>query len=181
MEIVIGWLISYSLPVVLLLIFGASLIYVLQVVTEKSISSALDRYTKEIELRLERRSEFEQRVLIDRYTLVKELSTRLESVLTNIRRSHGGHPVPEGFFVEGPGFRDIAPLTEIFQDLVVHHVVMTDSFYQHLRKMADGALKFANAQSKSEAESVVSEIMKGREAFQSEFNQHFGIDRISPK
>lgn len=180
METIIGWIASYSLPVVILLIFGACLVYVLKEVTAKSVSSALDRYAKEVELRLERRSEFEQRVLIDRYILVKELSTRLESVLTNIRRRHGGHPVPEGFFVEGPGFRDIPPLTEIFQDLEVHRVVITDAFYRHLSGIAKGALKFANAQNKSEAESVMNEIMMGREAFQAEFNEHFGIDRISP-
>ena len=46
----------------------------------------------------------------------------------------------------------VAPLTEIFQDLVVQKVVLTNSFYEQLSAMADGAVKFANAQRSSMGE-----------------------------
>ena len=109
MEDILNWLSTYSPPIVLLIVLSASLIYIIKQVTEKAITHQFDKYKKDIELKLERQSNFEERVLIDRYNLIKEIQTRLGSVMTNLNRIKSGQEI-DGFIHKG----DIVPLTEVF-------------------------------------------------------------------
>ena len=64
---ILDWLTKYSPPVVLLLALGGMFIFVSKQVTENVITANFEKYKKEVELRLQRRSNFEERVLLDRY------------------------------------------------------------------------------------------------------------------
>src|SRR5882762_7793199 len=113
METILQWLGRYSAPVVLLLAMAGVLVFVMKNVTEKAISSQFDRYTKQITLKLEKRSNFEEKVLLDRYEVIRQLGTRLGRVETNLRRIRRGTEV-KGFMKDG----DIVPLTEVFEGLL---------------------------------------------------------------
>ena len=72
------------LPVVLLIVVGAFSSFVIKYVVEKTISSQFDRYLKEINLKLEKRSNFEEKILLDRYTVLRDLQTRIGLVMTDL-------------------------------------------------------------------------------------------------
>ncbi len=78
------WLTKYSPAVVLLLAFGAGLLFVIKLIVENSIASEFDAKSKVFEALLKRRSAFEEKVLSDRFVLITGLSTRLEHVMTNL-------------------------------------------------------------------------------------------------
>jgi hypothetical protein len=117
------WLTEYSLAVVLLIAFGAALLFVTKLIVEKSVAYEFDSKSKVFEKLLERRSAFEDKVLSDRFALVTGLSARLERVMTNLNRLRSGQHPPDGLLRH----RDIVPLTEIFEDLTVHRLVKTST------------------------------------------------------
>ena len=61
MESLIDWAAQYSAPILVLLCIAAATIFVLKMVTERTIEAKFSQMQKTIELSLERRSEFEQR------------------------------------------------------------------------------------------------------------------------
>ena len=78
---------QYSAPIILMIAFSSAIVYVIKLVIDKTVATHFDRYTKEIELRMNRRSEFEQKVLLDRYELVSEIANRIERVTTDLNRA----------------------------------------------------------------------------------------------
>jgi hypothetical protein len=72
----------------------------LQHLTEKAISSQFDRYSKEITLRLEKRSNFEEKVLLDRYLTLRDLQHRIGRVMTDLNRARLGSKI-QGLFRDG--------------------------------------------------------------------------------
>src|SRR5262245_8473432 len=113
MEAILKWLSAYSLPVVILLAIGAAFLFVFQKIAEKAVAQAFDRHAKALELRLTRRSAFEEKLLTDRYLALVELNGRLGQFLTTINRIRSGQPAPKGFYAEGHR-REVVPLTAIF-------------------------------------------------------------------
>jgi hypothetical protein len=103
---------------------GAAFIFILQHVTEKAISSQFDRYSKEISLRLEKRSNFEEKILLDRYLTLRELQHRLGRVMTDLNRARLGSQV-HGLFRDA----DIVPLTEVFEQLALNRYLITERFH----------------------------------------------------
>ncbi len=67
MDAILKWLSAYSLPVVILLAIGGAFLFVFQKIAEKAVAQAFDRHAKALELRLTRRSAFEEKILTDRY------------------------------------------------------------------------------------------------------------------
>src|SRR5262245_54814198 len=84
MDSILNWLTKYSPPIVLLIAFCAVLIFLFKNMVEKAISAQFDQYKKEVDLRLQRRSNFEERMLLDRYTLVRDIQTRIGRVMTDL-------------------------------------------------------------------------------------------------
>jgi hypothetical protein len=136
----LDWLTKYSPAVVLLLAFGAGLLFVIKLIVEKSIASEFDAKSKVFEVLLKRRSAFEEKVLSDRFALITGLSARLEHVMTNLNRLHSGQPAPDGFMKQN----EIVPLTEIFEDIEIHRLVLGEDFHRLFSKQAQLALKVAN-------------------------------------
>ena len=168
------WLTQYSPPIVLLLAFGAGLLFIIKLIVEKSISSAFDAKSKAFEKLLERRSAFEEKVLSDRFTLVTELSARLERVVTNLNRLRSGKPVPDGFMRQ----QEIVPLTEIFGDLEIHRLVLSEDFYRLFAKQAQLALKMSNMRSQEDWTNAIQEWTRLREEIRFAAENAFGISKI---
>lgn len=61
MDDIITWLTKYSPPIVFLLVIGAIFIYLVKLITEKTISNEFDKHKKVFELDLEKRSNFEEK------------------------------------------------------------------------------------------------------------------------
>src|SRR5918992_5048596 len=139
----LDWLTKYSPEVVVLIAFGAALLFVMKLIVEKSIASEFDAKSKVFEALLERRSAFEEKVLSDRFALISGLSARLERVMTNLNRLRSGQPAPDGFMKQN----EIVPLTEIFEDVSIHRLVLGEDFYRLFSKQAEFALKAANLSS----------------------------------
>jgi hypothetical protein len=174
METIIKLVEQYSAPIVLLIAFSSAMIYVLKLVVEKTVSTHFDRYSKEIELKLNRRSEFEQKVLLDRYELVSDLANRIERVASDLNRARHGIEV-QGLFEKG----DLVPLSVIFEDLVSKRYLLTERFYQFFWNQSQVVLKIANAKDKSSLEELTQQYIRNREKFIRAVNKVFGIDKIS--
>jgi hypothetical protein len=121
----LDWLTKYSPAVVLLIAFGAALLFVIKLIVEKSIASEFDAKSKVFETLLKRRSAFEEKVLSDRFALITGISTRLERVMTNLNRLRSGQPAPDGFMKQN----EIVPLTEIFEDVSVNRLDLGEDFH----------------------------------------------------
>src|SRR2546430_7372581 len=137
------WLAKYSPAVVVLLALGAALLFVIKLIVEKSIASEFDAKSKMFDAVLKRRSAFEEKVLSDRFALITGLAARLERVMTNLNRLKSGYPTPDGFVKQN----EIIPLTEIFEDVKIHRLVLGDDFYTLFLKQAEVVLEAANAPS----------------------------------
>ncbi len=170
----LDWLTKYSPAVVLLLALGAALLFVTKIVVERSIASEFDAKSKIFETLLERRSAFEEKVLSDRFALITGLSTRLERVMTNLNRLRSGQPVPDGFMKQN----EIVALTEVFEDMEVHRLVLGEAFYGLFSKHAQLALKVANVSSAEDWRKGAEEWSHLRDEIRLAVEESFGISRI---
>ena len=174
MSEILQWLKDYSPGVVLLIALGAALVFVIKLIVEKSIESTFDARTKQLEKALERRSTFEEKVLSDRFSLIVAFSSRLERVLTNLNRLRSGQAAPDGFMRQS----EIVPLTEIFEDLNVHRLVLGEVFHGLFFKQAQLGLNVANASSDEEWKALAEEWTGTQQAIHREVEAAFGISAI---
>jgi hypothetical protein len=133
------WLNQHSPAVVALLVLGAALLFVLKLVTERSIASGFQAQTKALELALGRRSAFEEKVLTERYALVSSFVSRLERLATQLNRVRHGQDIPEDF----RRGTELVPLTEVFEDLTIHRFVLGEDFFSALQHEAEILLEIA--------------------------------------
>jgi hypothetical protein len=176
MEEILEWLSTYSWPVVLLICLGGILLYFAKLVTENAIKHEMDRYAKTLELTLQRRSNFEERILTERYAVLREISNRLMKVATDINRLHNGHQV-DNLIVNG----DLVPLTEVFELIALNRHLIPDPFPGILEEQAQMALKFGNAGDPGSQAALTTEIQFLREKFDAEMVHHFGLNAIDAK
>jgi hypothetical protein len=174
MDTLLAWLSQYSAPVVTLLALSAAGIYVLKNVMESTISAQFNKHTRQIELLLERRARFEEKVLLDQYELVKALQAEIIDVAADLNRHHSGIPV-DGLF----NANDIPRLTEIFQRLAANRYLLRDEFYDTLYEQANLLLALANAKGSSERGTLGHEYMRLQDEFHRAMLDVFGMDRIS--
>ena len=109
METIIKWLAEYSAPTVVLLIFGAVLLFLVKRIAEKTIAQQFDRYSKKISLTLERVSKFKEHVLLESYKTVVEIESILVNIKLNLARAVKDNE-PSDFIQGGeiPTLSDIA-------------------------------------------------------------------------
>lgn len=174
METVIKWLGQYSAPIALLLALSAALIYLLQNVVEKTMALQFDRYAKEINLKLEKRSNFEERILLDRYLVLRDLQTHLGRVMTDPNRVRHGMIV-EGLFHDG----NIVPLTEIFSQLPVDRYLITERFHKILWEESQLMIAIANETDPERLEALQAAYLRSSDAFYGAMNEVFGLDKIT--
>ena len=174
MNQILSWLTDYSPAVVAVLAFGSALVYVLKIVTEKAISTEFDRYKKEIELKLERRSNFEEKILLDRYTSVVDLQTRIGRVMTDLNRLRHGTEV-EGLIKDN----DIVPLTAVFELLAANRYLITERFHKILWDESQILIMLANEKDPNRVSTHQSSYVGLQEVFYKAMNEEFGIDKIT--
>jgi len=161
---ILKWLQSYSPGVVLLLALGAALLYIMKLIVDRSIESSLKR-----------RSTFEEKVLTERFSLITAFSSRFQKVMTNLNRVRSGHPVPDGFMKQN----EIVPLTEIFEDLSVHRLVLGEEFHGLFLKQAQLMLRAANVSSKEDWNAISQEWGLTWEGIRREAEATFSISKIA--
>lgn len=173
---ILSWLKEYSPGVVALIAVGAVVVWVLKQTIEHTITKSFDAHAKEMELGLERRSAFKDKVLADRFTRITELSARLERVMTNINRLRNELPVPEGFVKGG----EPVQLTEIYEDLSVHRLTLTEPFYDILRRKAELALEaWTGHEDEARWEQIGAEWLRLDERLRAEAERAFKLSDIS--
>lgn len=142
-------------------------------VYQEKLRAELQQKTNEIGLLLARRSKFEEKILLDRYELVRGIEHELENVATNLNRLRHGMEVP-GFIVEG----DIVPLTKVFEQIGVHRYLLSEKFHTILRAQAKLLIKLANVKP-HQTKNLEVEYLKLQTEFQEAMNEVFGIDEIT--
>lgn len=170
----LDWLSRYSPAVVLLIAFAAALLFVTKLIVEQSIAHEFDTKSKVFERLLERRSAFEDRVLSERFALITGMSARLERVMTNLNRLRSDQQAPDGFMQQN----EIVPLTEIFEDLEVHRLVLGEDFHRLFSKQARLALQAANANSTDDWRGNAEQWARVREEVRQAAEAAFGISKI---
>jgi len=174
MEKILEWASQYSLPVLVLICVGTAIIFILKMITERAIETQFNRYSKELELKLERRSEFIQQVLLDRYKLVCEFAQRLSQITTNLNRDYHGIEV-QGLF----NGKDVVPLTAVFEDLAAKRFQLSHQFYQFFYRQAQVVLSLANAKTLEQRKEVEAEYIRNLEQLTEMANDEFGTNKVS--
>ena len=124
---------------------------------------------------LERRSGFWDKVLSERYLLITSLNSRLKKVQTNLNRLRTNHPVPDGFR-QGV---EIVPLTEIFEDIQIHRLVLGEHYHQLFFRLAQHSLELANAAHETTWNSVTERMLKLEQNIRDAADKDFHISQIS--
>jgi hypothetical protein len=171
---ILAWLTKYSPPIVLLIGLGAVFLFAFKNITEHAISAQFDQYKKEVELRLQRRSNFEERVLLDRYTVLRDIQSKIQRVMTDLNRRRTGTEV-EGL-MRGS---DIVPLTEVFELIATNRYLITDRFHKILWREAQLGIEYANARDTEILGKLGSEYLELQNSFDAAMNEVFGIDKIT--
>ena len=174
MDELMKWAGQYSAPVIILLSCGYALIFIFQHVVKKAVEAEFDKRNKRLELLLQRRSNFEEKVLLGQYEAVTELQLKLGNIAADLNRLRSGMEV-EGL-MKG---KDIVPLSKVYIDLQAKRFLLKEEFYNLLNKEADNLLAFANAKEPDQLSRLGIEFLKLNETFREEMNRAFGIEQIS--
>ena len=172
MDSILDWLTKYSPPIVFLIGLGAVFLFAFKNITESAISAQFDQYKKEVELRLQRRSNFEERILLDRYTILRDIQSRMQRVMTDLNRRRSGTEV-EGLMRN----RDIVPLTEIFELINNNRYLITDRFTKFFG--ARLSLGSSTPMRKIHENQQISGPRKWHKSFDAAMKELFGIDKIT--
>ncbi len=172
MDQIASWFTTYSPPAALLLIVGAAIIFVLRLTVERAIDGRFEQQNRILALALERRSRFEEKILLDRYQKVCELQTRFSRIMLDLRRHFHGAEVNDLF-----AGNEVVPLTALFQDIADSRYLLTETFHGVLYREALLALDFAN--SKGDVNRFSQRQMELQTEFRTAMNRVFGIDRIA--
>jgi hypothetical protein len=162
--------IDLSLGAILLILWSAT-IYVIKIIVSNTIESKFDTYSK----RFEKRLDFEQKILGDRYTLIMDLSRRLENIMTNINRMRKGMEIPEGFLNKD---NELIPLTEIFEDIDINRLALTEQFYELFTIKAQLALKAASIKDQQDWTTLAVEWGRNSAEIRSVTDEVFSLSKI---
>ena len=161
-----------------LVLFAAALVaagvFVLKKATERAINLEFDRHAKALTLGLERRSRFEEMILIERYETLNDLLSRLNRIATDLRRHRAGTEV-EGLFQNN----DIVPLTEVFERLSTRRHILTEPFHTRLNELGGLLIQYANVDDVMELQRVQGEYKHLLNTILDDMSTAFGLERIN--
>jgi hypothetical protein len=174
MDWVLELLQQHSPAAIMLIVLGAVLVFVLKQMTERAISNGFDQFKKEIELKLTRRSNFEEKVLLDRYTMTRDLESRIQRVMTDLNRRR------QGIAVEGlMRGNDIVPLTEVYELLANNRYLIAERFHDILQAQCRLALDFANENDPKKVAELGTRYGGLLDDLGEAMNAEFGLDKIA--
>ena len=166
------WIGDYPTGVVVLIALCAALLYLVKLIVERGVTAGFDQRAKVWETRVERRSAFEEKVLLNRFELVSAFSARLERIMTDLNRMRSGkEPSTKNFLVDD----ELVPLTEVFEDLQVHRLVLGERFYPILDGMAQLAMRSRTVDDAA----LRTEWENARTALRDAGEDTFGISQIT--
>lgn len=175
METVLEWLADYSLGVVLLLAVAAVGVYLARIALDRAVSARVDLAFRDRSLRLERRSAFENRVLLDRYECFKDLIARLIAITTDLNRMRSGERPHLDPFIRGT---ELVPLTSVYEDCLKNRHLLGTELYDAL----DHASKVVSDLLVAETSDEFAELGSAWQAALSRLDavgeEHFGLSRV---
>lgn len=174
MNDLLAWLATYSPPVVALIAVGAVGAFLVKLIVEKAIARTFDEKTKRFETLFQRRSAFEEMILIERFELMSSLDARLQRIMTNLNRARSGHPVPDGFLTDG----ELVPLTEVFEDIEIGRLKLGEDLRNRMESLAQAALTASNAADENEWKHAAEEWIQLRKELREQVEADFGLTSI---
>ena len=160
-----------------LLIFATALVaagvFVLKKTTERAINFEFDRHARALTLGLERRSRFEEMILIERYETLNDLLSRLTRIATDLRRHRAGTEV-DGLLQNN----DIVPLTDVFERLSTRRHILTAPFHDKLNQLGGLLIQYANAGDVAEMQRIQAEYQNLLNAILDDMSGAFGLEDI---
>jgi hypothetical protein len=180
MSDILHWLKQYSADTVLLLAIAGAILFLIKLIVERSVAGAIDRRGKALDLALSRRSAFEDKILTDRYTRIIDLAARLQRITTNLNRLRVKEKVPDGF----KSGNDIVPLTEVYEDMEIYRIVLTERFHALLSQKAALALSMAESieyeeDTQGEWQRLGAEWQQADRDLRNAVDEAFGLSKIS--
>lgn len=145
-----------------------------QAKTTEEIKGDVAKELAHFRLRLERRSEFEQYVLMERYKLISEFADRLGRIMTDLNRARHGHQV-EGLFRD----EEIVPLTAVYEDLAARSFQLSEKFHMFFYEQAGVVLQAARAASEEARERTQHQYVDNLRRLAEMVNAEFGVAKIS--
>lgn len=165
---------TYSLPAIALAGLVAGGLYLIRETTARAIGAEFDRRARAFELSLERRSRFEETILIERYETISDILARLTRIASDLNRRRHGTEV-DGL-MRG---NDIVPLTEVFELLASKRHVVTERFHPLLGRLAGLLIQLANMRTEADAQRVLDAYQAQLVELQDEMRRAFGLDAIA--
>ena len=145
-----------------------------QTQTTEDVKLAVSKELVDFTKRLERRSEFEQYLLLERYKLVSEFSYRLGRIRTDLNRTWAGQEI-EGLFKDN----EIVPLSGIFEDLSAQSFQLSDKFYNFFWNQAGIILELARATDDETRERSIQQYEENLKQLAKMVKEEFGSERVS--
>lgn len=150
-----------------------STIYVIKLIFEKSLSQEFDKYKKSMELKLEKRSRFDEKILLDRYNLIRDIQAKQNKVLTNLNRIKHGIKVDNFIIGSEP-----VQMTEVYELLALNKIIITVPIHNKLTKQAELIMKIINEKAINKSDKLENDYLVMIEDLNFEMNQMFGLDKI---
>lgn len=173
MNDILNWVSEYSPPIVFLILVGTIFIYLIKLLTEKAVANGFDRVKKMTELILEKRSNFEERVLLDIYNITISIQTKIASTATNINRMRSGHTV-DNFIAND----ELVPLTEVYETLANNMFLLPPVIHKVLKDQADVVLKLCNETDPDKVSALKHEYERNIKSFAAVMNDVFKLTQI---
>jgi hypothetical protein len=137
---------------------------------KREIAKELAHFTQ----RLERRSEFEQYLLMERYKLISEFAYRLSRITTDLNRVRHGQDV-EGLFKDN----EVVPLTAVFEDLAIRSFQLSEKFHKFFFEQAGVVLQMAQTSTDEELARIKQKYTTNLQRLTKMVNAEFGTEKIS--
>lgn len=169
METLLDWAGKYSPFVVIALAVGAAFLYLLKLVVEKAVAAQ----AKDLEMRFERRSTFEEKVLNQRFDRIVEMTERLQRITTVLNRMRSGQEAPTDF-MRG---NELVSLTEVYEDLNIHRLILGETFHGRLEEMAGIVYAWANTQTSEGLAEAQRRWLASHARLREAVAEHFPISR----
>jgi hypothetical protein len=142
------WWTTTALSIVLVALVGGVSAYFGAYLRQSAQNSVMRRNVEEmtrlarnIEVQIKSRSEFLDKILLERYQLIREINKRLESVKYNYERLRKGAPTDLRIDQERGETLD---LTELNQILDLNKAILGEDFYPILKQKYDRVIHFWN-------------------------------------
>ena len=170
----IDWLETYHWQVAFDLAMISILLFVGKKYINKLISSYFDTISNQFIIAFKNRSEFEQKILLDKYALSMNSFDKLNEILTNtIRYTTGIYD--ESFIKNG----EIPELTELLQSISSRKFLLKNGLYELFSDMSELILQIANEPSEESQEKLLLKFGECVSDYEFLMTKIFGLEKIS--